>query len=209
MIFSDWLTVFILGLALVVVPGPNFVMTLRNSLLISRRAGLLTASGIALGGATHVAYSLAGVGVIISQSIFLFGVLKWLGAAYLVWLGIKALRAEKRALVVSDTPQASRTPTRAAVRIGYLTCLLNPKSTLFFFALFTQIVGSDTSLLARLLYGMTVVALQLVWYSCVALVISQRTIQRRFAAATLWIERLTGAAMIGLGIRLVLARRAE
>jgi RhtB (resistance to homoserine/threonine) family protein len=206
LVIQDWLTVFVLGCLVVMFPGPNFAMILRNSLLRSRRAGLYTALGIALGGTVHVTYSLIGIGVIISQSILLFNALKWLGAFYLIAIGLKALWTQKHPI---ETPNGSIEPhmqmsRQAALQSGFLTCLLNPKSTLFFFALFTQVIRPDTLLPVRTLYGMTIVGIQLTWYSTVALVISHQFVQRRFSSTTHWIERATGGVMIALGIRLAL-----
>ncbi len=200
MILGDWLAVLALGVILVIVPGPNFVMTLRNSLVISRRAGLLTALGIALGGTTHVAYSLLGIGALIAQSITLFNALKWLGTVYLLILGIKALRARPHPPQIADS--APITANRAPLKNGYLTCLLNPKSTLFFFALFTQVVEPETPFAARVVYGLTIVFLELIWYSFVALVISQPAIQGRISPGLHWLERISGVVLVGLGIRL-------
>jgi len=86
LVIQDWFTVFVLGCLVVMFPGPNFAVILRNSLLRSRRADLYTA----LGGTVHVTYSLIGIGVIIPQSILLFNALKWLGAFYLIVIGLKA-----------------------------------------------------------------------------------------------------------------------
>ncbi|NEQ26008.1 MAG: LysE family transporter, partial [Microcoleus sp. SIO2G3] len=90
---NEWLTVFSVALLVIIGPGPNFVMTVRNSLSHSRRAGVLTALGLALGDLIHVGFWLIGLGVLISRSILLFNTLKWLGAAYLIYIGIQAFRA--------------------------------------------------------------------------------------------------------------------
>jgi RhtB (resistance to homoserine/threonine) family protein len=202
-VIQDWLTVFVLGCLVVMFPGPNFAMILRNSLLRSRQAGLYTALGIGLGETVHVTYSLIGIGVIISQSILLFNALKWLGAFYLIAIGLKALWTKKHPVRVETGPQMQMS-RQAALRSGFLTCLLNPKSTLFFFALFTQVIRPDTLLPVRAVYGMTIVGIQLTWYSAVALVISHRLIQHHFTSAAHWIERATGGVMIALGVRLAL-----
>lgn len=81
--FTDWLTVFSLGLIAVISPGPDFALTLRNSLAYSRQAGICTAMGITVGHIVHATYCLVGIGAIISRSILLFNIIKWLGAAYL------------------------------------------------------------------------------------------------------------------------------
>ena len=204
--FDEWLMVFVMGWLVVLVPGPNFAMTLRNSLTRSRRAGLFTAFGVSLGGVGHVTYSLIGIGLLISQSIFLFNALKRLGAIYLIYLGIRALLARDQEQDDLNHAPASPLGDWAALRMGFLTCMLNPKATLFFFSLFTQVIRPDTPLPTQALYGLTVASSQLIWFTVVALISSHRAIRGFFSAASHWIERATGAAMIGFGLRLALAR---
>jgi Putative threonine efflux protein len=86
-------TVATITILAVISPGADFAMVTRNSMMLSRRAGMLTAAGIALGVLVHVAYSLLGVGLVISRSILLFSLIKYMGAAYLVYLGVTMLRA--------------------------------------------------------------------------------------------------------------------
>jgi len=93
--FSAWVTIFAVSLVAVVTPGPDFALTLRNSLAYSRRAGLYTAVGVGAGNLVHATYSLIGIGAVISKSILLFNILKWVGAAYLIYVGIKSLKARR------------------------------------------------------------------------------------------------------------------
>ena len=79
----------------VISPGADFAMVTRNSMMRSRRAGMLTSVGISLGVLVHVAYSMAGIGLLISRSILLFSAIKFAGAAYLIYLGITMLKARK------------------------------------------------------------------------------------------------------------------
>jgi threonine/homoserine/homoserine lactone efflux protein len=92
---AGWLTVFLVGCLAVMSPGPNMAMALKNSLAHSRRAGVSTAAGLALGDAMHVSYCLVGIAVVISRSILLFDAIKWVGAAYLVYVGVRSLRASR------------------------------------------------------------------------------------------------------------------
>ena len=91
---TELLAVITITLLAVISPGPDFAMVTRNSLLLSRRAGVLTAVGIGLGVLVHVAYTLLGLGLLIQQSLWLFNAIKLLGAAYLVYLGLKMLRSQ-------------------------------------------------------------------------------------------------------------------
>ncbi len=203
----DWLTIFVLGCLAVMSPGPNFLMTLRNSVMHSRRAGVYTAAGLALGDCVHATYCLVGIAVVISQSILLFNAIKTAGAAYLIYVGIRSLRAQKRTTEDhAHRPLRGMAP-REAIRAGFLTDVLNPKVTLFFLALFTQVIRPETPTWQQALYGLTVVGIEFAWMALVAVAISQRTVKAWFENVAHWIERVTGALFIALGLRLAFARQ--
>ena len=205
MLFTDWLTVLVVGWFVVIAPGPNMAIVFRNSLIYSRKAGVATAVGLAVGNLVHITYCLVGIGVLISRSITLFNTVKLVGAVYLIYLGLKSLRAQPRTTNLDEhaLPDLS---TFVAVRTGFLTDLLNPKATLFFLALFTQIIRPETSISARLGYGLTIVVLEFVCLSTLACVIGQPVIRRQFNAVSHWVERVTGVVLIGLGLRVAFAR---
>ncbi|OKH56303.1 amino acid transporter [Calothrix sp. HK-06] len=205
MSFANWLTVFSLGMVAVMSPGPDFALTLRNSLVYSRKTGIYTALGITVGHIIHATYCLIGIGAIISRSIILFNIIKWVGAAYLIYIGIKSLKAKKYQ-EESITKHALKIGNWAAFRIGLLGDVLNPKATLFFLALFTQIIHPATPLNVQVVYGGTIVVQALAWYTLVAVVISQNAVKTMFQSISHWIERITGAVLIGLGLRLAFAK---
>lgn len=207
LVLADWVTVLIVGWLAVASPGPNLALVLRNSLAYSRSAGIYTAVGLAVGNLVHAAYSLIGIGVVIARSILLFNIIKWLGAGYLIYIGFRSLQAKKHEghLAVGHVHLLGRF---AAIRLGFLTNLLNPKVTLFFLALFTQIIRPSTPLPAQVAYGFTMVSLEFVWFALIAVIISQRVIKDRFLSIVHWVERVSGVVLIGLGVRLAFARSA-
>ena len=205
MLFSDWLTGLVVGWLVIIVPGPNMLVVFRNAITHSRRAGVLTAVGLAAGNLVHITYCLIGIGVLIGQSIMLFNVVKLAGAAYLIYLGIKSLQAQPRAVDV-DKNMPSELSSLAAIRTGFLTDLLNPKATLFFLALFTQIIRPETAVSARIGYGLTIVALEFILLAGLACVIGQPRVRAQFNVVSHWIERATGVVLIGLGLRVAFAR---
>lgn len=207
--FSAWITVLAVSLVAVVTPGPDFALTLRNSLVYSRRAGLYTAVGIGAGNLVHATYSLIGIGAVISKSILLFNILKWVGAIYLIYIGIKSLKARRIAVSAENVEQQKDIKRWIAFRIGFLGNLLNPKATLFFLALFTQIVQPSTLMFVQAVYGMTVAVVALFWFAIVAVVISQQAFKRHILSFSHWLERLTGAALIALGLRLAVAETSD
>ena len=207
--WSAWVTVFAVSLVAVITPGPDFALTLRSSLSYSRRAGLYTAMGVGVGNLVHATYSLIGIGTIIARSILLFNLLKWVGAAYLIYIGIKSLQT-KKTNVATAVAASQRDITRwQAFRIGLLGNLLNPKATLFFLALFTQIVQPSTPMLAQAIFGFTVAVVALLWFAIVAVIISQQTLKQQILAFSHWLERLTGLALVALGMRLAVAETSD
>lgn len=203
---GDWLAVFTAGCLVITSPGPNFLLTLRSSLAHSRKSGICTAVGVATGDFIHIIFWLIGIGVIISRSILLFNLLKWIGAAYLIYIGIKSLQARKHQSNSMDSYILQELKPSIAFRRGFLTCLLNPKVTLFLLALFTQIIRPGTPVIVQIIYGLTIVAIELTWLTIVAAVVSQSRIRHWFLSVSHWFERITGTVLIFFGLRLALAK---
>lgn len=206
--FTDWLTIVFVGAVAVISPGPNLVVTLRNSLVHTRRAGVYTAMGLAVADLIHISFWLIGLGVLMSRSIWLFNLVKGLGAAYLVFIGIKSLQSRPRQHPLPLTVHAkdSTLTTAKAFQMGLLTCLLNPKVTLFFLALFTQLIRPDTPQWIQVFYGLSVAGIEFLWAVLVSLTISCPWIKQRFTAVSHWVDRVMGVMLIGLGLRLAIAQ---
>jgi len=201
----EFMTVALVHLLAVASPGPDFAVVVRESVAQGRRAGSWTALGVGCGIFVHVAYSLLGIGLIVSQSIVLFNLFKWL-AAYLVYLGWRALRARPMSLEAIDGANApvARSAWRAFV-IGFVTNGLNPKATLFFLSLFTVVISPDTPLLVQAGYGVYLAGATALWFLLVAWLFSRGRVRAGFARMGHWFDRLTGAVLIGLGARLALS----
>lgn len=210
----DWAAfTMVAGINLIAVlsPGPDFAITLRNALVHGVRAGVLTAVGIALGLSVHLLYTFAGLSLLIAQSVVLFSIVKVLGAAYLVWIGVQAIRARPRDLssgADAESPGHAHR-WRGGLASGFLTNVLNPKAALYLLALFTQIIDPATSTLEKGLYGLTLMIQSLLVFGLLAVVIGQPPVRRVYSGAAHWIDRALGAVFIGLGVRLALARAAE
>lgn len=193
----ELLLVITITLIAVISPGPDFAMVSRNSLVLSRRAGMLTALGIGLGVWVHVAYTLLGIGLIIQQSAGLFALLKIVGALYLVFLGVKMLRSRPGGVDVA----AGSAPVSdsAALRTGFLTNALNPKATVFVVSLFLQVVQPTTPLSVKLGYGAIISFAHIAWFVLVALLFSEGIVKTRLLAVRHWVDRVFGGLLIGLG----------
>lgn len=198
----ELLTVASITILAVISPGADFAMVTRNSMMLSRRAGMLTAAGIALGVLVHVAYSLLGLGLVISRSALLFNLIKYLGAAYLVWLGIGMLRAVPSG---PGAPPVAPLSDLGALRRGFLTNATNPKTTLFVVSLFSQVVSPRTPLAVQIGYGAFMSLAHLVWFILVACAFSSAPALRVVASARHHVERGIGGVLVCLGLTLALA----
>ncbi|MFB4369621.1 MULTISPECIES: LysE family transporter [unclassified Pseudomonas] len=203
MYWMEFFTVALIHLLAVASPGPDFAIVVRESVAHGRRAGVFCALGVGTGIFVHVAYSLLGIGLIVSQSIVLFNALKWLAAAYLLYIGFKALRAQPAAsgAVQEQAAAPARTP-RGAFVTGFVTNGLNPKATLFFLSLFTVVINPHTPLLVQGGYGVYLAVATALWFCLVAMLFSQQRVREGFARMGHWFDRLMGAVLVGLGIKL-------
>ena len=177
----------------VVSPGADFAMVTRNSMLVSRRAGVFSAAGIALGVWLHVAYALLGLTWLLAQSPLWFFALKGLGAAYLLYLGVGMLRSKPQpagdvgSLVLTDW---------AALRNGLLTNALNPKTTLFVLSLFSQVIHPATPLWLQLAYGAFMSLAHCLWFVLVACAFSSHAAKEKVARYRHRIEQAIGAVLV-------------
>lgn len=198
----EFLTVATIHLLAVMSPGPDFVMITRNSLKYSRKTAIYSALGLGLGILVHVTYSLVGIGFIISQSVLLFSILKYIGAGYLIYIGIKSLKSKPHSITIEKANKAEDISSLAAIKMGFLTNILNPKATLFFFALFTQIINPSTPLGIQILYGIEMMVATFLWFAAVGSLFSLGFIKNKFASFIHYLEKAMGAILIGLGIKL-------
>lgn len=197
----ELLTVATITILAVISPGADFAMVTRNSMVLSRRAGVLTAVGISLGVLIHVAYSMAGIGLLISRSILLFSLIKYAGAAYLIYLGVTMMRAKKPEPATLSTTYAPLSDFDA-LKTGFFTNALNPKTTLFVVSLFTQVISPNTPLAVQLGYGAFMSLAHLAWFVLVARAFSSEVAKRFVASSRHLIERGIGAVLVALGLSL-------
>lgn len=208
---AELLAVAVITILAVISPGADFAMVTRNSLLHGRRAGVLCALGIALGVQVHVFYTMFGVGLLIAHApTFLHGI-KLIGAAYLVWIGWKTLSAKALPSggdLIRDSAGDHALPTAAALRMGFLTNALNPKTTLFVVSTYTQVVHPGTPLAVQFGYGLFMSTAHAAWFALVATVLASGALRRSLLARQQMVDRVIGVILIGLGLALGLARIA-
>lgn len=199
---TELLAVALFTLLAVISPGADFAMVTRSSYAQGRKAGLAAAAGIALGVQVHVLYTVLGIAVIISQSPVLFLVMKVLGAGYLIYLGYQSLTNTTR---ISLEGQPSATGLLAAMRTGFLTNALNPKTMLFVVSAYTQVVQPGTPLGLDFAYGAFMSFAHWVWFSLVAVFFSSAGLRKAMIERQVVVDRVIGVALIGLGLAVVVA----
>lgn len=198
------LTAVIVHFIALISPGPDFILVSRNA-LASRRADLMTTVGIVAGMGVHVAYSLLGIGFVIAQSIVLYNTMKYAGAAYLLYIGWKCLRSKAAdAAELRAAPRVVRDVE--AMRMGFLCNILNPKATLFFLALFTQMIDPQTPLGLQLVACGLMMMDTALWFGSVTLAISAGPVRRGYERIRHGLERVMGVVLIALGLRVALSR---
>ncbi|MBA4290859.1 MAG: lysine transporter LysE [Pseudomonas sp.] len=203
MYWPEFFTVALIHLLAVASPGPDFAIVVRESVACGRRAGMFSALGVGCGIFIHVAYSLLGIGLIVSQSIVLFNALKWLAAAYLLYIGIKALRAKPVSAGQAELNRfGSERTARAAFTAGFVTNGLNPKATLFFLSLFTVVINPHTPLPVQAGYGVYLALATALWFCLVAQLFSHQRVRAGFSRLGHWFDRLMGVVLVGLGVKL-------
>jgi threonine/homoserine/homoserine lactone efflux protein len=191
---------------LTILPGADMALVTKVTLLDGRRAALFTSLGICAGLPVHATASALGLSLILATSAEAFTAVKFAGAAYLAYLGIRTIRDSLRPAVDSRVAAARARSRSAAFVQGFLSNVLNPKVALFYLTFLPQFISPGDNVLAKslLLAGIHAV-LGLVWLPLYAYAIDR--VGAAVRGARRWLERLSGAALIGLGVRLALERR--
>jgi len=197
-----------LAFVIVVIPGPSVVFIISRAVALGRRAALLTVVGNAAGIYVQVVLVALGLGAVVERSIAVFNVVKFAGAAYLVWLGIQAIR-HRRSLGEAFTVPAGR-PSRSVLREGFTVGVANPKAIVFFAAILPQYVEpvAGPAQVQMLVLGLVFVAVALVCDSVWG--VAAGTARDWFVRSPDRAARLGavgGTAMIALGAKLALTRR--
>jgi threonine/homoserine/homoserine lactone efflux protein len=194
----------------IVTPGPDTALTIRNTLLGGRPAGIATALGVVSGQAVWALATSVGLVALLLASEPAFAAVRIAGAAYLIFLGLQALVAAFRpggnGRVVAE-PRRDL-PTRTAVRQGLISNLGNPKMAAFFPSLLPQFVpAGDPTFLPLLLLGLIFCSLTFVWLSAYAVVVARAGDLLRRSRIRRAMEAVTGAVLVALGLRLAAEQR--
>jgi len=203
----ELIAVITITILAVISPGADFAMVTRNSYLYGRSAGLLSSLGISLGVQVHVMYTMLGVGLLIAHSPLLFGFVKIVGAAYLVYIGYKTFVAPTNMEI--DLTNNDMQSNFMSFRTGFFTNALNPKTMLFVISVYTQLVSSDTSISVLIGYGLFMSLAHLIWFGFIALFFSNIALRKLMVSGQSVLNKVIGSILIGLGMALVFIPLAQ
>lgn len=200
---AQFFTIGFLMLFSSMLPGPDFALVTKNTIMYMRRVGIFTSLGIGSAILVHIAYCALGLALVISNSLLLFNIIKYIGAAYLIYLGVGSLLSKKSGPFVSQHKKLNETISVAtAYRQGFLCNLLNPKATLFFLALFTVIIKPGTKPLWIVIYAAEMFFIITAWFITLTLILSHPRVVQLLENIEKYITKALGLFLIGFGVAL-------
>lgn len=198
-------TFIVVVLLLFLIPGPAVFLTISQTIKGGKKNGIVTGLGIAVGDLLHTCASVLGLSAILMTSALAFEIVKYLGAAYLVYLGISALIEKSKKV---DKPIIKNFKTNASFHQALLIELLNPKTSLFFLAFLPQFVQSNGTpvTIQLLLLGLTFVLMSIIYTTLLVFLTSTlgNKLITKSTQSTKWLEKVVGIVYIGLGLKLAL-----
>ena len=206
--FQLWIAFVSASIALLLIPGPTVILVLSYALTQGRQVAVASAAGVALGDLIAMTASLAGLGALVLTSATLFTIIKWVGAIYLIWMGLGMLRSagKQNGLHVVDAPAL---PARRIFRNAATVTALNPKSIVFFIAFVPQFIRPDAALLPQFsILIATFVGLAGINALAYALLADRLRTTIKRPAILAWMTRAGGGALIAMGAVTATLRRA-
>ncbi len=204
---NEFLVVAITMVLALLSPGPDFAMILKQSVKYGRTTSIYTSLGLGVGVSVHIAYSILGIGFIISKSIVLFNIIKFMGAFYLIYIGYKSLKSDGFKLENEQINNIETISNKKSFLLGFLCNVLNPKAALFFVSLFTVIVNVHTPLYIQAFYGLFAVFLTIFWFTTLSFVLGQNKVRKFFNKFGKLFDRLIGLVLISLGLKIAFLKQ--
>ncbi len=195
---TTWFAFTAASIVLLMIPGPTVLLVVSYALTQGRRVAVATAAGVALGDFTAMTLSLAGLGALLAASATLFTILKWVGAAYLIYLGIRLWRSKPELPDVGAVP--GRRPARGIFGHAFVVTALNPKSIAFFVAFVPQFIDRNADLFPQLVVmELTFVSLAAVNALAFALAADQLRMRIQRPGVLKWLNRAGAGCLVGMG----------
>lgn len=207
--FTYWLMFFFAAVAICVSPGPDLLYILSRTITSGRNIGIASSAGVGIGALVHVTAAALGLSAILATSIVAFSLVKYVGAAYLIYLGIKSLRGAGTNLDLSAQNNRIVSPW-TAFKQGVLVDVLNPKAAIFFMAFLPQFVRPELGVIPLQLLGLGILVILVglvVEFLYILLAVKIAGLLRSNKVISTWLDRTFGSILIALGIRLAFSER--
>ncbi|MCI0766957.1 LysE family translocator [Bacillus sp. TL12] len=208
---ENYLLFIIMSICLIILPGPDTAMATKNTLTAGKIGGVKTVFGTCIALLIHTLAAVIGLSAIIVKSAFLFSIFKYVGALYLVYLGIKALLSlkNKNNINMNDLPMKHTDGNTSCFRQGFLTNLLNPKVAVFFLTFLPQFLNPNhNTLIQFLIMALTYLVLTVIWFAFYIFLIDKISVFMKKPATQRYIQGLTGIILIGFGIKLAFEKNS-
>ncbi|AFU12985.1 MULTISPECIES: LysE family translocator [Bacillus] len=206
---ENYLLFIIMSICLIILPGPDTAMATKNTLVAGKMGGVKTVFGTCVALLIHTLAAVIGLSALIVKSALLFSIFKYVGALYLIYIGIKALLAvkNKEGVNTNDVSINNDKEHTSCFRQGFLTNLLNPKIAVFFLTFLPQFLNpSHNTFIQLLVMGLTYLVLTIIWFAFYIFLIDKISAFMKKPKTQRYIQGLTGIVLIGFGIKLALEK---
>ena len=185
-------------------PGPDFLMVTKNALNYNRKTGVWTAIGVGTGIAIHVFYGIGGISILIAKNVAIYNFLKYAGAIYLIYIGVKSLgKVKKRAIIQKENVTKHPISTMSAFKMGFWTNVLNPKATLFFLSIFSTMIPVGTPSYILIIIGILLILNTGLWFILVSFLFTQSKVQLLYYKYEHLMNVFFALALFGLAIKIL------
>lgn len=209
---ENFLLFVFMSILLIILPGPDTAIATKNTLSAGKVGGFKTVLGTFCAILIHTIAAVVGLSAIIVKSAFLFSVFKYVGAVYLVYLGVKTIWAlpNKKEEIPMESNVANKFKNQSQFKQGFLTNMLNPKVAVFFLTFLPQFVDPGTNTIGPfLLMGVTYAVLTAIWFILYIYLVDQISAFMKRPRTTTVIESITGIVLIGFGVKLALEKGSQ
>lgn len=196
---TELIAVIFITILAVISPGADFVVVTKYSYIYGRKTGIYTSVGIALGVLVHVCYTILALTFVIAYTPYILNIVKYIGAIYLIYLGFKTFNQKP----ITETTLTTLIKPLIALKNGFLTNALNPKTMLFVISTYTQIVNLMTSKTILFGYGLFMSFAHFFWFGSMAILFSSVVLRQKMLKKQIVINRVIGAILCSLGIALL------
>ena len=189
----------------VISPGPDFIVVIKQSVKRGRKSAILTSIGIAVGILIHILYSLIGISFLIENNLFLFNALKFTGALYLAYIGVKSFYQKNNFANDDDNyNNFSENKISNSFLLGFITNVFNPKATLFFLSLFTVVIDVNTPIFVKIFYGFWMSSITGLWFLFVSFIFTSSLSKIFISRFSGLIDKIMGFILIIISVKILL-----